>query len=189
MKGGLRVSPLRINKGLGELGSWDEAAIRERAERLARMAVDVWKGVSLSAEVLNNYRAKEERDKKAYTIEDHQHLKKGSPTRRLFELFRKEVLALDPCVAEEFLKLYVAYKAETNFVDAVPQTKRLRLSLNMQFHELQDSRGLAKDVTNLGRWGNGDVEVVLNEPEELPYVLGLVRQALEKQLGNAESEG
>jgi hypothetical protein len=31
----------------------------------------------------------------------------------VFEAFRKEVLALDPCVGEEFLKLYVAYKAET----------------------------------------------------------------------------
>jgi predicted transport protein len=37
------------------------------------------------------------------------------------------VVALDPCVSEEFLKLYVAYKAETNFVDVVPQAKRLRL--------------------------------------------------------------
>ena len=112
-----------------------------------------------------------------------------SPMRELFELFRKEVLALDPCVSEEVLKVYIAYKAETNFVDIVPQARQLRLSLNMQFHELQDSRGLAKDVTNLGRWGNGDVEVGLNRSEELPYVMGLVRQALEMQLGNGENEG
>ena len=65
----------------------------------------------------------------------------------LFEIFRKDVLALDPCVSEEFLKLYVAYKAETNFVDIVPQKSRLRLSLNMQFHELHDPKGLTKDVT------------------------------------------
>ena len=39
----------------------------------------------------------------------------------MFEAFRKAVLALDPCVSEEFLKLYVAYKAETNFVDVVPR--------------------------------------------------------------------
>ena len=32
--------------------------------------------------------------------------------REVFEAFRKEVLALDPCVSEEFMKLYVAYKAE-----------------------------------------------------------------------------
>ena len=40
--------------------------------------------------------------------------------RDLFDAFRKQVLALDPVVSEEFLKLYVAYKAETNFVDVVP---------------------------------------------------------------------
>ena len=38
----------------------------------------------------------------------------------------------------------------------------------------------------LGRWGNGDVEVSLSKPEELAYVMGLVRQAFEKQMGNAE---
>jgi predicted transport protein len=56
--------------------------------------------------------------------------------RPVFEELRKRVLALDSAVAEEFLKLYVAYKAETNFVDVVPQAKRLRLSLNMSFHEV-----------------------------------------------------
>ncbi len=75
--------------------------------------------------------------------------------RELFEAFRKEVSAIDPVVSEEFLKLYVAYKAETNFVDVVPQAKRLRLSLNMSFAEIIDPRGLCKDVTGLGRWGNG----------------------------------
>jgi len=66
----------------------------------------------------------------------------------------------------------------------VPQAKRLRLSLNLQFHELNDPKGLAKDVTNLGRWGNGDVEVGVTKQEELPYIMGLVRQAFEKQMGN-----
>ena len=85
---------------------------------------------------------------------------------------------------EEFLKLYVAYKAETNFVDVVPQAKRLRLSLNMSFPEINDPKGLCKDVSGLGRWGNGDVEVGLASLDEVPYVLGLVRQAFEKQMGN-----
>jgi predicted transport protein len=103
----------------------------------------------------------------------------------VFEAFRKEVLALDPCVTEEFLKLYVAYKAETNFVDVVPQAKRLRLSLNMGFPDINDPKGFCKDVSGLGRWGNGDVEVGLSSLDELPYVIGLVRQSLEKQMGSA----
>ena len=182
MKGGFRESPLKLNEGLSSLVKWDEAAIKNRAGRLAALAAGVWAVPSLQAEVLESYRPRGEKAA-GYTIDDHPQLAIGSPMRDLFEIFRKDVLALDPCVSEEFLKLYVAYKAETNFVDIVPQKSRLRLSLNMQFYELHDPKGLAKDVTNRGRWGNGDVEVDLSKPEELPYVMGLVRQAFEKQMG------
>ena len=158
-----------------------------RAKRLAEQAVQVWTPPSLLPEVLEAYRSKAARPA-GYTLDDHAQLADGSPIRSLFEEFRKEVLALDPCVSEEILKLYVAYKAETNFVDVVPQQSRLRLSLNMRFHELHDPKELAKDVTNLGRWGNGDVEVSLSETEDMPYIMGLVRQAFEKQMGNGEAE-
>ena len=162
MKEGFRESPLKLNEGLSSLDKWDEAAIKSRAERLAAVAAGVWAVPSLQAEVLESYRPRGEKAA-GYTIDDHPQLAIGSPMRDLFEIFRKDVLALDPCVSEEFLKLYVAYKAETNFVDIVPQKSRLRLSLNMQFHQLHDPKGLAKDVTNLGRWGNGDVEVGLSK--------------------------
>jgi predicted transport protein len=122
-----------------------------------------------------------------YTVVDHEHLGAGRPMRPVFEELRKRVLALDSAVAEEFFKLYVAYKAETNFVDVVPQAKRLRLSLNMSFHEVDDPKGMCRDVTDVGRWGNGDVEVGLATLDELPYVMGLVRQALERQMGNGDA--
>ena len=187
MQGGFKESPLRLNEGLGALDTWNETTIQIRAKRLAEQAVQVWAPPVLSSEVLEAYRPKVERPA-GYTLDDHLYLAENSPMRQLFETFRKEVLALNPCVSEEMLKLYVAYKAETNFVDVVAQKSRLRLSLNLHFHELHDPKGLAKDVTNLGRWGNGDVEVALSTPDELPYVMGLVRQAFERQMGNGEAE-
>ena len=42
-------------------------------------------------------------------------------------------------------------------------------------------------LSNLGRWGNGDVEVGVETLDELPYVLGLVRQSLERQLGGGSA--
>ncbi len=117
-----------------------------------------------------------------YSIEDHPYLT-SEPLQSVFNEFRKQVIALDPCVTETFLKLYVAYKAETNFVDIVPQAKRLRLSLNITFSEINDTKGICKDVSALGRWGNGDVEVGLSKIEEIPYIMGLIRQAFEKQMG------
>lgn len=187
MKGGFKESPLRLNEGLGSLDSWGEAAIQERAKRLAEQAVRVWAMPALSPDVLGAYLLPSVRPA-GYSLSDHLHLAEGSSMRPLFEALRTEVLSLDPCVVEEILKLYVAYKAETNFVDVVPLKSRLRLTLNLHFHELHDPKGLARDVTNIGRWGNGDIEVELRSLDQLPYVMGLVRQAFEKQMGNGEAE-
>ena len=188
MDGGFSESPLHVNEGLGQLESWNEAQILARAERLAFQAAGVWGAPALSEEVVEAHRPSKSARKASYSIEDHKYLVEEELTRQLFEAFRKEVLALDPCVTEEFLKLYVAYKAETNFVDVTPQVGRLRLAVNLDFHELHDPRGMAKDITDLGRWGNGNVEVPVNSVEEIPYVMGIVRQAFEKQMSGAELE-
>jgi uncharacterized protein with ParB-like and HNH nuclease domain/predicted transport protein len=184
MAGGFKESPLRLNQGLGAVTHWDEAAIDTRAARLAQTATGVWQQPTLEDSVLAAYRPKAGASESKYTLEDHPHLAVGRPIRALFDALRPQLLGLDPNIGEEVLKLYIAYKAETNVVDIVPQASRLRLSLNMPFPELSDPKGLATDVTNLGRWGNGDVEVGLTSEADIPYVLGLVRQALERQLSN-----
>jgi uncharacterized protein with ParB-like and HNH nuclease domain/predicted transport protein len=181
MKGGFAESPLRLNQGLGKLEHWTEEDIRQRSERLAAQATSVWPVPSVDATILDTY--KPAGVTAGYAISDHPNLATG-PMHELFLEFRKQVLALDPCVTEEYLKLYVAYKAETNFVDIVPQAKRLLLVLNMEFAEITDPKGICRDVTGLGRWGNGDVEVRLSSAAELPYVIGLVRQSFERQMGN-----
>jgi len=185
--GGFKQSPLRLNAGLGQLDAWNEVAIQDRAGRLADQALTVWPVPTLDAATLAAYQPEKVPAAGGYTIQDHPYLRIPD-LRELFELFRKEVLALDPCVSEEFMKLYVAYRAETNFVDVVPQAKRLRLSLNMTFAEINDPKEMCKDVTNLGRWGNGDVEVALASLNDLPYIMGLVRQSYERQMGDGGQE-
>ena len=180
---GLKRSPLNLNQGLGAVEQWNEAEIKTRADKLADRAVGVWAAPKLAADVLEAYRPKAATVVGGYTIDDHPYLIKTAMG-ILFEAFRKAVLALDPCVSEEFLKRYVAFKAETNFVDVVPQANQLRLSLNMRFADVNDPKGLSKDVKGKGRWGNGEVEIRLSNLDELPYVLGLVRQSMELQLGN-----
>jgi len=180
---GFKVSPLNLNQGLGQVENWDKESICQRADRLSDLALNVWSAPQLTEEELNDFRTTP--ISVSYTINDHPYLLSGK-MREIFEAFRKEVLALDSCITEEFLKLYVAYKAETNFVDVVPQARRLRLSVNIPFVEINDPKGICKDVTKLGRWGNGDVEIGLSYLNELPYVMGIVRQALERQMGDTE---
>jgi predicted transport protein len=180
-KGGFAQSPIRINIGLAQLETWNEESIKKRAQTLASQMTKIWPAPELDTGILEAYKPKKATTE--YTIDDHPYLAAGAPG-ELFESFRRQVLAMDPCVTEEFLKLYVAYKAETNFVDVIPRAKRLRLALYMPFPEVVDVKGICRDVTGLGRWGNGDVEVVLSSMDELPYVIGLVRQSLERQMGD-----
>lgn len=186
MESGFKNSPLRLNDGLSSIDVWNEAAILMRADKLAKLAIKVWASPVLSDVILTAYRKKAERPL-IYTIDDFEFLSPSRSMRPLFEAFRREVLAIDPVVTEEFLKLYIAYKAETNFADVEPQASRLRVQLNMAFHEVYDPKGLCKNVRGLGRWGNGDVEIGLRTLDELPYVMGLIRQAFEKQMGNGEN--
>jgi predicted transport protein len=45
-----------------------------------------------------------------------------------------------------------------------------------------DPKGLCKDVSGLGRWGNGDVEVGISTINELDDVMELIQQTFDKQL-------
>ncbi len=180
MEGGFKDSPLRLNKGLGQLETWNVDEIKKRAARLAEDALAIWTRPQLPAEVLAKF--EEKRAEADFSIEDHAHLL-PQLRRALFEKFSAEVLALDPGITRQFLKLYVAFKAETNFVDVVPQKARMRLTLNIPLEALRDERGLAWDVSGKGDWGNGPSEVALDEDSDLGYIIGLVRQAFEFQMG------
>ena len=186
MKGGFRESPLRLNKELGSLDHWDKDSIHRRADRLAKQAVKVWAQPALAADVLKTYSPKGKQPAD-YTLSDHRYLSENGRVRELFNALHSEILALDPCVSEEILKRYIAYKAETNFVCVVPLKGNLRLYMALRFHELNDPKKLAWDVTNIGHLGTGDVALDLGEPDKLRYVMGLVRQAYEKQMGNGEA--
>jgi len=181
MEGGFADSPIRLNGSLAKLGNWNEKEILNRANILSDLAVQIWSCPELAEEALNKYKIIEkEEHEKTYTIGDHLYLAEGEAMRPLFEEIRKRILNLDSSVKEDILKLYIAYKTTTNFVDIVPQKSRLRLSLNMQFDEVNDPNGICKDVTDKGRWGNGDVEIGISNFEELGYIMFLIKQAFDK---------
>ena len=179
---GLKFSPLNLNLGLGAFEIWEESAIKERATKLAKLAVNVWAKPILSDANLAEYAPKPSFIEKAeYSIADHEYLHRDE-TREIYEALETEILALDPNVTIEFKKLYIAFKLQTNFVDVIPQAKALLLSINMDFNDIDDPFGKARDVTNISRWGNGDVELKIESLDEIQYSLGLIRQALERQL-------
>ena len=187
MEGGFKHSPLKVNAGLGEWKTWDENSIKSRAEILAEQMAEIWQAPVLPAEILENYKLKENRAIE-YSIDNYSNLS-DPRIRELFEAFRKEVLGFDPCVSEERRKNYIAYKAETNFVYLNPLSNQLRLSLIISFSDINSPRGICENVLPSQGHNQASREVVVRfrEIDELPYVIGLVRQAFETQLGNGDS--
>ncbi len=181
MEKGFKNSPLRLNQGLRDLESFGEEEIKKRANDLADLALKIWTYPKLDAETLEKYKPK--KDKKEKEVYDLSSYKFGSHSRELFDILSKEIKALDERITENFNQDYISYKFDKNFVDIVVQTKDLKLYLNMKFNELQDEKNLARDMTNKGHLGNGDIEIKLETKEDIPYCLGLIKQALEKQMG------
>ncbi len=182
MEKGFKDSPLRLNQSLRDLESFGEEEIKKRANDLADLALKIWTYPNLDAETLEKYKPK--KDKKEKKVYDLSSYKFGSHSRELFDILSKEIKALDEKrIVENFNQDYISYKFSKNFVDIVVQTKDLKLYLNMKFNELQDEKNLARDMTNKGHLGNGDIEVKLETKENIPYCLGLIKQALEKQMG------
>ena len=180
-------SPLRLNEGLGQVSRWNKEAIEQRADRLARQAINVWSYPEVPEEALQKYKEKT-KPSAVYTLNNFKYLSDGSHTRELFEAIRKEILAIDPVVTEEFKKVYIAYKAETNFVDITPLAKSLYMTLNLSFEKIRDPRNLCRNVSKVGRWGNGEVEVRIKDFGDIPYVMSLIRQSFDHQMGNGRQE-
>lgn len=181
--GGFRESPLNINKGLGVIDVWNEDAIKARSLKLAKRAIEVWPAPYIPEHVLARYQQNQIKKliEGGYTRTDHPQLQ-NVQLKELFDAFAHEVKELDFCVNEEFLKHYVTYKAETNFVSVESRAKYLLLLLNIEYSEINDPRGICRDVSHIGTVATGNVEVKLSTLDDLPYVIGLVRQSLDLQL-------
>ncbi|MEG1498845.1 MAG: DUF1524 domain-containing protein, partial [Bacteroidales bacterium] len=183
MEGGFNDSPLRLNKFMQKVDVWNEEMIKKRAKELATIAINIWKAPNLSQEILDKYLLGEEKEVNSYSIDSYEYLK-GEILELYFSL-RKRILNIDASVKEEYKKLYIAFKSHTNFVDIVPQKSRLRLSLNMEFSQIEDPRNMCIDVSNKGRWGNGDIEIGVSNRNELDDVMDLIQQAFDIQMEDA----
>lgn len=114
---------------------------------------------------------------KVYTEEDHLN---GSTEDiiELYESFKNAILNLTDDIEIVPKKLYIAFKKNKNIADVVILKKGLKIFINLKKGTLDDSKGLMKDVSETGHWGNGDYELVVNNTNNLEYIMSLIKQAI-----------
>jgi len=118
------------------------------------------------------------REIKVYTEEEHL-ANATEEIKELYEKLKSAILNLDNLEIKP-KKVYIAFVSGRNVVDILPQRKALKIWLNMNKGELDDPKGIVKDVSTTGHWGNGDYEIKIQNDDDLEYILSLIKQSLKK---------
>lgn len=119
------------------------------------------------------------REVKVYTEDDHL-ADTSDEIKELYDKFKSVILTISNDIKVKPTKRYVGFLSKTNFVDIHIQKKALKIWLNLKNRELDDPKGLARDVSKIGHWGNGDYEIQVNNDENIDYIIGLVKQSYKK---------
>jgi predicted transport protein len=115
---------------------------------------------------------------KVYT--EKEHLEIASPEiLELYDTFKSAITNLDGIELKP-TKKYLAFVSGSNIADIHIQKKALKMWINMFKGELDDSKELARDVSNVGHWGNGDYELQIRDDENLEYIMSLIKQSYKK---------
>lgn len=101
----------------------------------------------------------------------------------LFEQTRSFILAQGDDIIEKPLKLYVAFRRLKNFVCMSlisKQDPHVFLTLKLDPASVELEKGFTRDVTNIGHWGTGDLEVVLRKPADFEKAKSLIERAYQE---------
>ena len=115
---------------------------------------------------------------RVYTEQDHLS-KANDQIRELYEKLKSSILNLGDIELKP-KKLYLAFVAGTNIADIHIQKKSIKIWINLRKGELDDPKKLAKDVSSIGHWGNGDYELQISSDDDLEYIMSLIKQSLKK---------
>lgn len=181
MKGGFNDTGLRLNSYIRKQTEWNADKIKERAKILSNNALKIWQFPSISEDIVQQYKEEPSKRRNEYTFE-HYSDSFSDETLRIYDELDKKIMNLDSCVKKEFTKLYIAYKAETNFVDVIPQKSALFLNVSLDYDKVNDPKGLCENIADKGRWGNGTTGIHLINQDQIDDVIAIISQALDAQI-------
>lgn len=98
----------------------------------------------------------------------------------LFEQARSFILAQGDDIIEKPVKLYVAYRRIKNFVCMSLISKvdpHIFLTLKLDPATVSLEQGFSRDVSNIGHWGTGDVEITMRTAADLEKAKPLIERA------------
>lgn len=116
---------------------------------------------------------------RVYTEDDHR-INTSDEIFELYEKFRDAILNLADDIEIKPQKFYVAFKKNGNIACLEMQKKKMKIYIGAKVGTLDDARGLAKDVSNIGHYGTGDYEIQVTNDNYIEYIMSLIKQVLQR---------
>lgn len=115
---------------------------------------------------------------KVYTERDH--IGKATDTiDELYEKFKSAITNLADDIVIIPKKQYIAFNREKkNYCGITILKNSLKIFINLKTGELDDPKQLAKDVSKIGHWGNGDYQIQVETDNDLEYIMSLIKQSI-----------
>ncbi|MDR0307754.1 MAG: DUF5655 domain-containing protein [Chitinispirillales bacterium] len=132
--------------------------------------------------VSGNDEAVEAVSKEVRVFTEQDHLQKVDfETVELYEQIKERLISLDDNITTHPKKQTIGFKVDNNiFCDIVLQGKGLKIYVNLKSGDLNDQKQIARDVSNVGHWGNGSYEIKLADLDDIDYIISLLKQSLRK---------
>jgi predicted transport protein len=113
---------------------------------------------------------------KVYSELDH--ITKGNPEiQELYKELKERVLSIDNFEVHP-LKFWINFKLNKKWVlDMDIQKKGIKIHLNLKKGLLDDSKGAFRDVSEIGHFGYGDYEIVVNPDSDFDYLMSCIKQS------------
>jgi predicted transport protein len=110
-------------------------------------------------------------------------LKTATPkTLEIYEELNDYILSLNDAIFGVPLKQYIAYKLAKNVVCLEVQSQKIIVTLNNSYREGMPK--FARDVSKIGHWGTGNLELKISNLDELREALPLIRETYLLQGGD-----
>ena len=169
----------------GDFTKYDESAIKQMNRNVSLIRYKKFGDDLLMFEHINENVATAIPDTNATTAKnksadktfDEQLKTADDAIKTLYQDLTNYILSLGDDVSETHLKLYAAFKKMRNIVTVVVLKKKLVLNLPIDVTTVTFEEGFSRDVTNIGHWGCGAVELHLQNANDFEKAKPLIDRA------------
>ena len=119
---------------------------------------------------------------KLYTEEDHINQSKVlETTKQIYNDLKERILNIGGDIEIVPRKMYIGFKRKTNFIDISFAKNELWCWINLKKGELDDPKGICRDISNIGHYGNGQYDLSIKQDSDLDYMMFIIKQSYKKQ--------